>query len=218
MGVMSHRPNRASPQTASSELRPRILNAAGIHFFAKGYRAFTMDDLASDLGMSKKTLYVWFKGKETIIRAVLDDLAFEIRTDADRLLADGSLSFTEKLRGFTLALMERLAPVTSEILGDLEESAPALHRYIEQLRSKNIPYIFGRFIEEGQIAGAVRDDVSPPFAGEFFLHAMQGLMQPSSLQKFRLRPDLVLDRALKLFFCGLLTPSGHKDYEKSFLH
>jgi AcrR family transcriptional regulator len=175
-----------------------------------------MDALASSLGMSKKTLYVWFEGKEMIIRAVLDDLALEIRSDADRLLADGALSFTEKLRGFSLALMERLARVTPEVLGELEESAPALHRHIEQLRGKNIPYVFGRFIEAGQIAGAVRDDVSPPFAGEFFLHAMQGLMQPSSLQKGRLRPDLVLDRALRIFFCGLLTSSGHKDYEKSF--
>jgi AcrR family transcriptional regulator len=175
-----------------------------------------MDDLATSLGMSKKTLYVLFRSKETIIRAVLDDFALEIRSDADQLLANSTLSFAEKLRGFALGLMERLAQVTPEVLADLQQSAPALYHHVEQLRSKNIPYVFGRFIEAGQIEGAVRDDVSPPFAGEFFLHAMQGLMQPGSLQRNRLRPDFVLDRALQIFFCGLLTPFGIKEHEKSF--
>jgi hypothetical protein len=62
----------------------------------------------------------------------------------------------------------------------------------------------------------VRDDISPAFAGEFYLHAMQGMMHPSSLQRLHVQPETVLDRALKIFFCGLLTSDGHKEYEKSF--
>lgn len=208
--------NRRFTVAAASSLRAQIIAEARRQFLAKGYSVFTMDDLARSLGMSKKTLYVLFRSKETIVRAVLDDFALEIRSDADRLLAHPSLSFAEKLRGFALGLMERLAQATPEVLGDLEQSAPMLHRHVEQLRGKNIPYIFGRLIEEGQVAGMVRNDVSPPFAGEFLLHAMQGLMQPASLQRNRLRPDLVVDRALQIFFCGLLTPLGNKDYETSF--
>lgn len=201
---------------AAPDLRARIVDQARSQFFAKGYSAFTMDDLARALGISKKTLYVSFQGKETIIRSVLDDFALEIRAEADRSLANPTLSFTEKLRGFALGLMERLTRVTPEVLADLQQYAPALHRHAEHLRSRNIPYIFGRFIEEGQIAGAVRDDVSPPFAGDFFLHAMQGMMQPASLQRLRLRPEVVVERALQIFFCGLLTSVGYKEYEKSF--
>src|SRR5688572_22727197 len=163
---------KRTPLPPAPELRARIVRRAREQFFEKGYSAFTMDDLASALGMSKKTLYVSFQSKETLIRAVLDDVAHEIRAEADRLLANKSLTFTEKLRGFALALMERLSRVTPDVLVNLQEYAPALHRHIEHLRGKNIPYIFGRFIEEGQIAGAVRDTVSPPFAGDFFLHAM----------------------------------------------
>ena len=198
------------------ELRQRILAQARTHFFNYGYSSFTMDDLATELGMSKKTLYVHFQSKEMIIRAVLDTFASEVRADAEQLLAHPSLAFAEKLRGFALSLMERLAQISPAVLRDLQRFAPALHRHIEQLRGKNSPYIFGRFIEAGQIAGVVRDDVSPVFAGEFYLHAMQGMMQPATLQRLNLPPQMVLDRALRLFFCGLLTPVGHKEYEKSF--
>ncbi|MEO6002724.1 MAG: TetR/AcrR family transcriptional regulator [Opitutus sp.] len=212
----STKTRRKPPNAAEPELRARILAQARTHFFHYGYSSFTMDDLATELGMSKKTLYVHFQSKEMIIRAVLDTFAAEVRSDAEQLLAHPSLAFAEKLRGFALSLMERLAQVSPAVLRDLQRFAPALHRHVEQLRGKNIPYIFGRFIEAGQIAGVVRDDISPVFAGEYYLHAMQGMMQPATLQRLNLPPQTVLDRALRLFFCGLLTPVGHKEYEKSF--
>jgi AcrR family transcriptional regulator len=198
------------------ELRGRIIAQARAHLFEFGYSSFTMDDLATELGMSKKTLYVHFRSKETLIRVVLDEFSGEIRADAEALLANRSLSFAEKLRGFALGMMQRLGQVRPAVLRDLQRFAPRLHRHVEEQRSKNIPYIFGRFIEAGQVAGVVRDDVSPVFAGEFYLHAMQGMMQPLSLERLKLPPHLVLEGALKIFFCGLLTPAGHKEYEKSF--
>jgi hypothetical protein len=104
------------------------------------------------------------------------------------------------------------------VLRDLRRFAPALHRHVEQLRGKNILYVFGRFVEAGQLAGMVREDVSPVFAGEFYLHAMQGIMQPATLSRLNLPTDVAVDRALRIFFGGLLTTAGHKEYEKSFPH
>lgn len=209
--------DETDPTTPSIEpQRGQILEQARVQFLRRGYSAFTMDDLAARLGMSKKTLYVHFRSKEAIIRTVIDGFAAEIRRDAERLLADQALDFAEKLRGFSLGLMERLARISPLVLRDLQRSAPALYRHVEQLRGKNIPYIFGRFVEEGQVVGVVRDDVSPVFAGEFYLHAMQGMMLPATLLRLNIRPETAADGALRIFFGGLLTPAGHKQYEKSF--
>jgi len=41
----------------------KILEAAYRLFLEKGYRHTTMDDIAQDLGMSKKTLYKYYPGK-----------------------------------------------------------------------------------------------------------------------------------------------------------
>lgn len=198
----------------SANPKERIVAEAREHFFRHGYSAFTMDDLASALSMSKKTLYVYFDGKDGLLRAMLEEFAGEIRAVAETLLANRELSFAEKLRAFAGEVMERLGRVSPAILADVNRFAPALQRHIEQLRGKNLPYIFGRFIEEGQKSGAVRGDVSPVFAGEFYLHAMQGLLQPASLQRLRLRPEQAFDAGLGIFFGGLLTPAGQKDYEK----
>jgi AcrR family transcriptional regulator len=205
----------ALPSTPD-DARTRILRQARTQFFAQGYSAFNMADLATELGMSKKTLYVHFRSKHAIVRAVIDGFAAGIRAEAEAALCNPRLTFAEKLRGFAQGVIERMAACNHTVMRDLQRFAPDLHRHIEQMRSRNIPYIFGRFIEEGLLSGAVRADVNPAFAVEFLLHAIQGMMQPAVIQRLHLHPPDVFENSLNLFFSGLLTPAGRKEYEKLF--
>ena len=146
----------ATPVSAPESERSapsRILRQARAHFFEHGYCQCTMDDLATELGMSKKTLYQHFASKEELMRAVIDDLGREIRASADALLANRQLNFAEKLRGFAEGMVERTRRINPLLLRDLQRFAPALYRQVAEMREKNIPYVFGRFIEEGQLAG-----------------------------------------------------------------
>jgi AcrR family transcriptional regulator len=196
--------------------RDRIVQAARAQLFLRGYSALTMDELAVELGMSKKTLYQHFAGKEELVRAAIEAFAREIRAEAEQILSDRHLTFAEKLRGLTGGLLQRLSQLSPHLFRDLQRFAPALHDLVLELRRKNIPVIFGRLIEQGQLSGKVRDDIDPGFAAEFLLHAMQGLMQPQNLEHLRLAPHETFERAMNLFFGGLLTPAGRKDYEKLF--
>src|SRR3954469_23520679 len=130
----------------------RIVREARAHFFSHGYSQCTMDELAAELGMSKKRLYVPFASKEALMTAVIDDLGREIRASADALLANRQLNFAEKLRGFAEGMVERLTKTNPRLLRDLQRFAPDLYRQVAEMREKNIPYVFGRFIEEGQLA------------------------------------------------------------------
>lgn len=201
-----------------ADARRRILRQARAHFFAHGYVTFTMDDLAAELGMSKKTLYVHFSGKDEIIGAVLRDLGDEVRADAEGLLRSRELNFAEKLRSFVEGMMQRLATLDPRTLRELQRHAPELFARVDEMRRKNIPYIFGRLIEEGQAAGYVRADLPVTFAIEFFLHAMQGLLQGPVLERLRLTPSTALAQGVDVFFGGLLTNAGRKQYEKLFPH
>ena len=200
----------------SADTRARILQRARQHFFVHGYSGCTMDELATELGMSKKTLYVHFAGKDEIIAAIIDDLSAEVRAEAEALLRHRELNFAEKLRGFVEGMVQRLSALSPATVRDLQRFAPHLHEKVEAARRENIPYIFGRFVEQGQLAGLVRDSVTPSFAIEFFLHAMQGLLHPAALAQSRREPREIIAAAIDLFFGGLLTPAGRKQYEKLF--
>lgn len=211
------RPATLRPPPAENHAhRSRILRQARADFFAQGYSRFTMDGLAAELGMSKKTLYVHFAGKDEIIGALIEHLAAEVRADADALMASRELNLAEKLRAFIEGMVERLAALNPATLRDLQRFAPQLHARLDAVRGKTLPYVFGRFVEEGQLTGLVRPDIPTGFATEFLLQAMQGLMQPATLERLRLAPREVIVTAIDLYFGGLLTPAGRKQYEKLF--
>jgi AcrR family transcriptional regulator len=202
--------------TSSPEAESRILRQARADFFAHGYSRFTMDALATELGMSKKTLYVHFAGKDEIIGALIDDLAAEIRADADALLQNRSINLAEKLRAFVAGMIERMASLSPRTIRDLQRFAPKLYAKIEEVRGTTLPYVFGRFVEQGQESGLVRTSVPSSFAIEFLLHAMQGMMQPATLDRLRMAPRDVIPMAIDIFFDGLLTNAGRKQHEKLF--
>lgn len=207
-----HPSPRATPAAAAA--RARILATARAQFFAAGYSALTMDDLAAELGMSKKTVYVHFPSKDALVEGVLGEFVDEVRGSADALFADRQLSFTVKLHRFSEAMVRRFARMNPHVFRDLQRAAPHLYRRIEELRHRNIPHIFGELVRQGQAAGMVRTGIDPDFAVEFWRPAIQSLMHPDALERLRLHPDQMFSRAVDLFFGGLLTPAGRKDYEK----
>jgi AcrR family transcriptional regulator len=53
--------------------KERILQEAQQLFLHSGPKSMSMDHVASSLGMSKKTLYKWFRNKEALVHSVLND-------------------------------------------------------------------------------------------------------------------------------------------------
>ena len=53
-------------------MKEEIVKNALNNFMQYGFKTFTMDDLASTMGMSKKTLYEHFPSKHNLVEAVLD--------------------------------------------------------------------------------------------------------------------------------------------------
>tara|TARA_R110002167_G_scaffold216279_1_gene421101 strand:+ start:40 stop:678 length:639 start_codon:yes stop_codon:yes gene_type:complete len=198
----------------SDPIRERILVAARKQLFAHGYRALSMDGLAAELGMSKKTLYVHFAGKDLMVEEIVLGFAEDVKATATELFSDRSLDYAAKLVRFAESMTGRFTRVSPTLFRELQRYAPTIYQHIEEVRFKNIPIVFGRIIEEGQRAGMVRDGVDPKFATEFWRFAIQGLMHPDTGDRLGMRPDQVFGQALNLFCGGLLTSAGMTDYEK----
>ncbi len=192
----------------------RILDVARSRLFTYGYSALTMDELAHDLGMSKKTLYVHFASKDAMIDAIIEDIGQAIRNHMDTVLGDSDLDFTQKMCALIEVVGSNLAKASPGMLHDLQRFAPQLYQKIDDLRSRNIPLVFGRLIRTGLAEGKVRPEIDPDFAVEFWQQAIRGLMHPAVLERTQLTPRQTLEQGMRLFFGGLLSPAGRKDYDK----
>ena len=192
----------------------RILYTAKQRLLVSGLSAFTMDDLADDLGMSKKTIYAHFPSKESIALAIIDRIGRFVSEGRERILSDTTLNCPQKLHAAISMVGMVLSKVSPAMLADLKRNAPLVYQKLDDMRRKNIPALFGRVVRDGIAEGAIRSDVDPSFAAEFWFQAIRGLIDPDVLERIGMTPKQALDSAVSLYFQGLLTPRGLEQYRQ----
>ncbi len=81
----------------NQNVREDIVEAAIVLSGIKGIK-FTTDELAHELGMSKRTLYKYFSSKEDILHAIIDKFLDRVKTKEDEIIANDTLSDLEKIK------------------------------------------------------------------------------------------------------------------------
>jgi AcrR family transcriptional regulator len=70
------------------EARKRILDAALEVVKKKGYQSITLDDIAGEVGVTKGTLYLYFRNKEDLFKSVFCEMSKSFRETMDYTLID----------------------------------------------------------------------------------------------------------------------------------
>ena len=193
----------------SSGNRDRIVATAERVFLRSGFSRVLMDDLARELGMSKKTLYSHFESKEELLRAVLVRRTGEVDRGLEAIVS-AKESFPAKLGHLAGFLQSKVAEVSPVFLEDIRRYAPECFRVVEEFRGRAIPRYFGRLFEEGIRTGHVRKRVNRELLIRMLVLSIQGIIRPEAVEELRLRPREALDHILAILFDGILTPTGRR--------
>jgi AcrR family transcriptional regulator len=178
-------------------------------FLRSGFSRVLMDDLARELGMSKKTLYSHFESKEELLRAVLVRRTGEVDRGLEAIVS-AKESFPAKLGHLAGFLQSKVAEVSPVFLEDIRRYAPECFRVVEEFRGRAIPRYFGRLFEEGIRTGHVRKQVNRELLIRMLVLSIQGIIRPEAVEELRLRPREALDHILAILFDGILTPTGRR--------
>src|SRR5687768_521589 len=122
----------------------RIVVAARSHFFAHGFRSVTMDDLAAELGMSKKTLYSAFPSKLDLLRAVLMEKFRDVEVDLDQALAAAPADVLEALHRLLACMHRHTAEIQPPFVRDMRRESPEFFKLVEDRRRQIIQRYFGK--------------------------------------------------------------------------
>ena len=204
--MKSERVRQVSPVENSG--RQRIVATARRHFFAYGFRAVTMDDIARELGMSKKTLYAHFPGKAALVEAVLLDKIRRVETDLKRITFGSSSDFLTTLHQLLACVQMHLEEIQPPFLRDLRREAPEMFALVETRRREMIHQYFGRLVGDGQAAGIIREDVPTELIVEILLGATQAIMNPEKLTELGLTPREGFSAIITVIFRGVVTEMG----------
>jgi AcrR family transcriptional regulator len=194
--------------SAASEVRRRIIAGARRHFFASGFRHVTMDDLAAELGMSKKTLYAHFPGKNDLLKSVLMDKFDDVEADLARISTAASGDVRAALRQLLARVQHHTDEIQPHFIRDLRRAAPEMFQLVEARRREIIPRHFGKLFAEARQAGLLRDDIPAGFMIEILLGAVEAIINPPKMAELGLTPKTAFDDILKVILYGVVVRKG----------
>ena len=96
---------KTKQQVVSEFRRAKIVDAARSIFARKGFARGIMDEIAKEAGIAKGTIYLYFRSKKEIYKAVMDrDMEFLNKITLERM--DAAVNLEGTIRAFTLTRLE----------------------------------------------------------------------------------------------------------------
>ena len=169
-----------------------------------------MDDLAEELGVSKKTLYAHFPGKFDLLEAVLAAKVAGVEATLKQVIRSHPRDFPATLRELLAGTHRELDEIKPPFVRDMRQKAPDVFKLVERRRAAIIQRYFGKFFIEGQRAGMVRKDVPAELIIEILLAMVQSIMNPPKMEELGMMPKEGFSGILKIILEGALTSKGRK--------
>lgn len=196
----------------AQELRSRIMARAEEKFFQIGFSRVTMDELAEELGISKKTLYKHFESKMALVENVVRTNIGQVAECIEQIVRS-EVDFMDRIRAVLSLAAGQLIRVGNTFMYDLYRNAPELWRQIDEFRSKKFVAILTSLVQEGMKQGLVHRDIDSSLIVRTYYHAFRNILSPDELANLSLTATEVLESLARIIYTGILTERGRKNFE-----
>jgi AcrR family transcriptional regulator len=174
-----------------------------------GIRSISMDDIAAQLGMSKKTLYQFFADKDELVDAVVDK---ELKRSQQDCLDCGQQSVDAVDEIFII--MEQIAGqfrnMNPMVLYDLEKFHITAFRKFLKYKNEFLPEVIRKNIERGIREELFRPEINVDVLSKFRLESMMIAFNISVFPPRKYNLVEVTREIIEHYLYGLATLKGHK--------
>ncbi len=201
------------PDLVNMEPQERIVGKAHELFMRYGIRSVSMDEIATNLGISKKTIYQFFADKDALVSAVVD---IEITGNENECLLNSQKS-ENPVHEFFLALdmMEDMLRMMNPMVGyDMQKYHPAAFRKFNEHLNGFLYRQVKSNLEKGVEMELYRSDINIQILSRFRLSSMFLVFNPELFPLRKNNLHDVLKEITMNFLYGIASPKGHKLIQK----
>lgn len=117
------------------ELKDKILAKAFEMFLKRGIRSVSMDDIAQEMGISKKTIYKWYENKDAIVFAAIENY-LKATEDQCNCFAGKSANAIDELFQTMDMLRQMFGGIHPSVIFDIQKFHPSSWQLIENHKSR----------------------------------------------------------------------------------
>ena len=191
------------------EVRDRIKQKADELYRRYGVKSVTMDEIASQLGVSKKTIYHSFSDKNELVDAVIVDMLDYNREccQADRAKAQNAIEEVYLAMEMVQEMFKNMNP---SILFDIERNYPVTYSKFREHKYNFLYKIVKENIERGKHEELYRPEIDSDVVATVRLETMMMPFNEDLFPKSKFNFVYLQTQLIEYYLFGLVSSKGYK--------
>ncbi|MEP2937511.1 MAG: TetR/AcrR family transcriptional regulator [Gilvibacter sp.] len=188
-------------------MKESIVEKASEMFLTLGFKSVTMDDIAREMGISKKTIYVHYSNKAKLVDAVSFYLFDNICSGIDHI-CDCSANPIEELYDIKMFVMKHLKKEQSSPQYQLKKYYPDTYKKLHAQQFKKMHETVQESLQKGVDTGLFRSKLDVDFVARLYFNGMIGIKDDSIFPSELFSKEYLLESFLEYHLRAIVSPKG----------
>ena len=190
-------------------MKEDILNKAKELFLNLGFKSVTMDDIANEMGISKKTIYSHYAHKTELVHDSTMQIMEMIFSGVNALIKEHKNPI-EELYDIKKYIITHLKGEHSSPVQQLQKYYPKIYGEIKLKQYEFMQHCVADNINRGLEQGLFRDNLDIGFVSRIYFIGMTGIKDHTIFPDTDFPPVELHEHYLEYHLRGIVTPNGRK--------
>ncbi|MEY8020203.1 TetR/AcrR family transcriptional regulator [Muriicola sp. SD30] len=190
-------------------MREKILYKATDLFLSLGFKSVTMDDLAHEMGISKKTIYSHFDNKTKLVEACTLELFNTVSQGIDAIcsLQKNPIEELYEIKKFA---MKHLKDEKASPQFQLQKYYPKIHKTLRMKQFELMQNCVVDNVKRGIDMGIYRSSLNINFIARIYFSGVTSIKDHTLFPEDEFPQSQLMDDYLEYHLRGIVTPQGRK--------
>jgi len=195
------------------ENKERILQKATDLFMRYGIRSITMDEIAAQLGISKKTIYQFFTDKDAMVEAVVNEEMNAKEEDCQGYRKEAENAVHEIFLAMD-GMQEMMKTMNPQLMYDLEKHHPVAYKRLKQYKYQFLFTIVKENLDRGLGEGIYRTGINIDLITRHRIESAFMPFNPEAFPQNKFPMNQTCQELAVLFLHSICNEKGKKLIEK----
>ena len=191
----------------SIDLEKSIVVTSTELFLTLGFKSVTMDDIAEEMKISKKTIYTFFANKEALVQSVVFSMYSYITTNLTQIREKASNPISE-LYEVKMFIMHQLKGEKTSPQHQLRKYYPNIHKELQKKQFDFMTKSVKKSLTKGVEMKLFRPSIDIDFISRMYFNGMVGIKNVDMFPIEKYSPEQLMENYLDYHLRAIVTDNG----------